>query len=45
MRCKVAKLSKEGVITDYTEVERFYSLVYYSRKVNQLLLDLIEKER
>ncbi|WP_247025493.1 FUSC family protein [Piscirickettsia salmonis] len=45
IRCKVAKLSQEGIISDYREIERFYSLIYYSRKVNQLLLDLIEIEK
>ncbi|OAJ34351.1 FUSC family protein [Piscirickettsia salmonis] len=45
IRCKVAKLSQEGIIQDYREIERFYSLIYYSRKVNQLLLDLIKIEK
>ncbi|MCL1124627.1 FUSC family protein [Shewanella surugensis] len=41
IRQKIAQLNKDNPFPDYAEVERFYSLIYYLRKVNQLILDLI----
>lgn len=41
IRERIAQLNNESPFQDYAEVERFYSLIYYLRKVNQLILDLI----
>ncbi|WP_299493350.1 FUSC family protein [uncultured Shewanella sp.] len=42
MRQKIAMLYKDNPMPDYAEIEHFYSLIYYLRKVNQLLTDLID---
>ncbi|WP_299011776.1 FUSC family protein [uncultured Shewanella sp.] len=41
IRQKIALLYKDNAMPDYSKIEHFYSLIYYLRKVNQQITDLI----